>query len=79
MSRCMRHVWSRKTPRDGSTVADTITRQATSSLVALVLDHYEAQPRNDGHPAYRLYAEYRRRRRLAADETGNASSEPGTT
>ena len=26
MSGCMRHVWSRKTPRDGSTVADSPRR-----------------------------------------------------
>ena len=39
----------------------TIVNQSTSTLVARILDHYDAHPEDDRHPAYALYAEWRRR------------------
>ncbi|MCY4634528.1 MAG: hypothetical protein OXG04_08515 [Acidobacteria bacterium] len=40
----------------------------TSTLVARILRHYDAQPEDDGHPAYALYAEWRRRAEHAEND-----------
>ena len=52
--------------------------QATSTLVAQVLAHYDAHPGDDGHPAFGLYTEWQRRKTRAAELTA-AESARGTT
>ena len=51
------------------TAADhaSIVGQSTSTLVERVLAHYDAHPDDDGHPAFALYAEWRRRKARAAE------------
>ena len=46
----------------------TIINQTTSSLIAQILQHYDAHPEDDGHPAYALYAEWRRRAERAEQD-----------
>ena len=46
----------------------TIVNQTTSTLVALIRRHYDAHPDDAGHPAYALYAEWRRRADLAEND-----------
>lgn len=44
-----------------------VVEQATSTLIDRVMAHYDEHPTDDGHPAYALYKESKRRQTRAAE------------